>query len=354
MSRVRQRRAGHRLSAIDLFCGCGGLSLGLRRAGFAVLGAVDADRLAVDTYRNNHKGTSVLENDIRSVSATQWMKELGLCKGELDLLAGCPPCQGFSKLRTRNGGRGVSDDENDLVFEFVRFVKVFRPRAIMLENVPGLAKDVRLVRVKRTLAALRYRCAVRVLDATAYGVPQRRKRMILLGSRLSAPRFAEPINRQRTVRGAIWRLPQPEDSDDPVHNYVVRRSDAVIERIGQIPRDGGSRGDLPDEKQLDCHRRCDGFKDIYGRMAWRRAAPTVTGGCINPSKGRFVHPIEDRAITLREAALLQGFPRSYRFKMSGGRYAVAQLIGNAFPPKFAEHHARVVREQMMEHRKKNG
>ena len=354
MSRVRRSRAEHRFSAIDLFCGCGGLSLGLRRAGFAVLGALDADGLAVDTYRDNHKNTGVLERDIRSVCATQWMNELGLCKGELDLLAGCPPCQGFSKLRTRNGGRRIRDDDNELIFEFVRFVKAFRPRAIMLENVPGLVEDVRLVRVTRTLAALRYRYAVRVLDATEYGVPQRRKRMILLGSRLSAPRFAKPVKRQRTVREAIWRLPQPEDSDDPVHNYVVRRSDAVMERIGQIPRDGGSRADLPDEQQLECHRRCDGFKDIYGRMAWRRTAPTVTGGCINPSKGRFVHPVEDRAITLREAALLQGFPRSYRFKMSEGRYAVAQLIGNAFPPKFAEHHARVVREQLVKHRKENG
>lgn len=353
MPRGRGRRGNQSFSAIDLFCGCGGLSLGLRRAGFTVLGALDADRLAVDTYKENHKRASVLARDIREVSAVQWMEELGLSRGKLDLLAGCPPCQGFSTLRTRNGGRCVRDDDNDLVFEFVRFVKAFRPKAIMLENVPGLMDDVRLVRVKCALSALRYRYVVRVLDATEYGVPQRRKRMILLGSRVKAPRFAEPVNRQRTVRAAIRRLPRPEDSDDGIHNYAVRRSSAVIERIRRIPKDGGSRGDLPDREQLECHRRSDGFRDVYGRMAWRRPAPTVTGGCINPSKGRFVHPIEDRAVTLREAALLQGFPRSYRFKMSEGRYAVAQLIGNAFPPKFAEHHARVVREQLLEHRKES-
>lgn len=351
MSSVRQRSVERRFSAVDLFCGCGGLSLGLRRAGFRVLGALDAERLAVDTYRENHKGTSVLERDIREVSATQWMRELGLARGDLDLLAGCPPCQGFSTLRTGNGARNVEDDDNDLVFEFVRFVKTFRPRTIMLENVPGLMDDARLLRVKRRLAALRYRSSARVLDATAYGVPQRRKRMILLGSRVGTPRFAEPVNRQRTVRAAIRRLPRPERSDDPAHNYIVRRSDVVTERIRRIPKDGGSRKDLPDDEQLGCHRRCNGFTDIYGRMAWRRPAPTVTGGCINPSKGRFVHPAQDRAITLREAALLQGFPGSYRFEMSGGRYAVAQMIGNAFPPKFAEHHARVMREQLMEHRK---
>ncbi|MCY4259778.1 MAG: DNA cytosine methyltransferase [Rhodobacteraceae bacterium] len=105
---------------------------------------------------------------------------------------------------------------------------------------------------------------------------------------------------------------------------------------------GGSRTDLPDMDQLACHQRLDGFKDVYGRMAWDKPAPTITGGCINPSRGRYIHPTEDRAITLSEAASLQGFPKSYKFDLSGGRYPAAQLIGNAFPPKFAEHHARAI------------
>ena len=321
-----------RSCAVDLFCGCGGLTLGLRRAGFDVVGALDTDGLAVDTYRTNHRRATVLKRDIRSVDATKWMKDLGLARGDLDLLAGCPPCQGFSRLRTFNGGRAVEDDDNELIFDFVRFVKEFRPKTLMMENVPGLIDDIRLVRVRRSLAGMGYRCAARVFDATKYGTPQRRRRMILLGTRLGWPRFAEPIDRQRTVRGAIRRLPRPEASDDPIHNYVVKRSDSVIGRIRRVPKDGGSRGCLRHEDQLECHRRCDGFKDVYGRMAWRRPAPTVTGGCINPSKGRFLHPQQDRAITLREAALLQGFPRSYRFEMSGGRYAVARLIGTHFPP----------------------
>lgn len=349
MNRVTFTENRLRLSAVDVFCGCGGLTLGLRRAGFAVLGALDADRLAVNTYKANHRRTSVLEQDIRLVDPGRWMADLGLKPGDLGLLAGCPPCQGFSTLRTFNGGRNVDEVDNDLVFEFVRFAKVFRPKALMMENVPALMEDVRLRRVRRSLAGMGYRSEARVLDATKYGVPQRRRRMILLGIRGKSPRFAEPIHCERTVHGAIRKLPRPPASRDSAHNYVVKRSDRVMRRIRRIPKDGGSRDDLGRAEQLKCHRRCDGFKDVYGRMAWRKPAPTITGGCINPSRGRFLHPQQDRAITLREAALLQGFPRSYRFQISGGRYPTAQLIGNAFPPKFAEHHARVVREQLLEH-----
>ena len=112
--------------------------------------------------------------------------------------------------------------------------------------------------------------------------------------------------------------------------------------IRRIPKNGGSRTDLPNMDQLECHQKLDGFNDVYGRMSWHEPAPTITGGCINPSKGRYIHPDDDRAITLREAALLQGFPKSYAFDMSRGRYPAAQMIGNAFPPKFAEHHARAI------------
>lgn len=118
--------------------------------------------------------------------------------------------------------------------------------------------------------------------------------------------------------------------------------------IRRIPKDGGSRTDLPHGDQLACHQKFDGFKDVYGRMAWQKPAPTITSGCINPSKGRFIHPDANRAITLREAAILQGFPASYRFDMTQGRYRVARMIGNAFPPEFAEHHARALYEHLID------
>ncbi len=333
--------------AIDLFSGCGGLSLGLRHAGFKVVAAVDNDPLSVSTYERNHP-IEPIEEDIGKVDPQELMEELGLEPGELDLLAGCPPCQGFSTLRTLNGSRLVYEPLNELVFQFVRFVRVFRPKTLMMENVPALHGDWRLARVEAELDALDYNSDTQVLDAAEFGVPQRRRRMILLAvqKKYGRPSFATPLCDRRTVADAIRGLPSPKDSTDPAHNYPVRRTDRVLSMIRRIPRDGGSRTDLPPEEQLKCHRDFSGFNDIYGRMAWRAPAPTITSGCINPSKGRFLHPEEDRAVTLREAALLQGFPASYEFDLSRGRYPAALLIGNAFPPKFAEHHARSLHRQL--------
>lgn len=328
--------------AIDLFAGCGGLSLGLRRAKFRVVAAVDNDPLSVQTYRRNHKKTHIVDQDIGSISVRNLMKDLGLEALDLDLLAGCPPCQGFSTLRTMNGGKRIEEPLNDLVYEFVRFVKAFLPKAIMMENVPALLHDARFRRVEHQLTALGYSLKTKVLDAQHYGVPQRRHRLILIGLRSGIPSFAPPNRQRRSVAHAIRRMPLPHTSDDPVHNYPVRRADHVKALIRRIPKDGGSRTDLPATDQLACHQRFDGFRDVYGRMAWSAPAPTITGGCINPSKGRYIHPDQDRAITLREAAMLQGFPKSYYFDISQGRYPAAQMIGNAFPPKFAEHHARTI------------
>ena len=331
-----------KFSAIDLFCGCGGLSLGLRKAGFRVLAAIDNDALSASTYEENHKRAQIVKEDIRSVDASKLMTELKLIPGDLDLLAGCPPCQGFSTLRTLNGGRIIKEPLNDLVYDFLRFINTFLPKSVMMENVPALLRDERLQDVMHDLEGLGYACAAKLFNAERFGVPQRRLRLILFASRHECPPFARPVRRRRTVSEAIRRLPQPELSEDPLHNYSVSRAPHVVSLIRRIPKDGGSRTDLPDVDQLACHQRLDGFKDVYGRMAWNEPAPTITGGCINPSKGRYIHPTEDRAITLREAALLQGFPLSYKFDLSCGRYAAAQMIGNAFPPKFAEHHARAI------------
>ena len=343
---MKRRSVKPRL-AIDLFSGCGGLSLGLRRAGFEVLAAIDDDPLSVSTYRLNHPSTVVKDKKIEEVKPVDLMEELRLAPGQLDLMAGCPPCQGFSTLRTLNGGREVEEPQNDLVFDFVRYVECFRPKALMLENVPGLLADRRASTVRRGLERMGYECRAEVFDAARFGVPQRRRRMIMLGARGSAPAFAK-TTRRRTVSQAIRFLSPPEQSNDPAHNYDVRRAAKVLSLIRRIPKDGGSRTDLPSSAQLPCHRDFDGFRDIYGRMAWRSQAPTITGGCINPSKGRFVHPEENRAITLREAALLQGFPVSYEFDLSRGRYPVAQLIGNAFPPKFAEHFGKAIYRHLEE------
>jgi DNA (cytosine-5)-methyltransferase 1 len=333
--------------AIDLFSGCGGLTLGLERAGFKVLAAVEKDSGAASTYRANHPGVLLKETDIQELRAETLRKELKLERGELDLLAGCPPCQGFSVLRTRNGGKRNRDARNTLVGEMLRFVRVFRPKAFMMENVPRLSDRPLFFELCRGLQRLGYRAQFDVKDAAHYGVPQRRRRLILLAGRGFSVPFAKEARYRRTVRQTIGQLKSPQASRDAVHSLPEKvRSERIARLIQDIPKDGGSRTDLPENRQLRCHRATDGFKDIYGRMSWDDVAPTITGGCFNPSKGRFLHPDKNRAITMREAALLQGFPRSYVFDASVGKQALALMIGNALPPEFVRRHAAEVARKL--------
>lgn len=333
-------------TAIDLFAGAGGLTLGLRWARFKVLAAVEIDLLAAETYRSNFPGVRLWETDIRRLSVARVLRELDLRPGQLDLLAGCPPCQGFTTLRSLNGHRVVDDHRNELVLEFERFVRGLQPNAVMLENVPGLATDARLARLTETLATLGYVSTTRVLDASRFGVPQRRRRMILVAGRRQPIPLASETPASTTVRDAIGHLPAAGHSGDPLHDVPETRQSKVQELIAKVPKDGGSRSDLGPGNQLDCHTRCDGFHDVYGRMSWDAVAPTITSGCINPSKGRFLHPEEDRAITLREAALLQGFPAEHRFSLRRGKYPAAEMIGNALPPEFVRRHAAEIRRHL--------
>ena len=330
--------------AIDLFSGCGGLTLGLTQAGFRVVGAVEIDPLAVETYKANHKRVVIWEKDITKISAAKVMRRLKIQRGQLDLLAGCPPCQGFSTMTTLNGRIG-QDKQNDLVFEFLRFVRAMRPKAVMLENVPKLAKNRRFKTLHAELQRLGYEVNHSVLDAANYGVPQRRRRLILVAGHGKKIKFGKIARKRITVRNAFAKLGRRAKTDE-LHNLPEIRSDEVRKLIRQIPHNGGSRLDLGNRRQLECHRRCDGFKDVYGRMAWDKVSPTITGGCCNPSKGRFLHPTKNRTITLREAALLQTFPPNYFFSLKRGKFPAAQMIGNALPPEFIKRHAAQIRNHL--------
>lgn len=326
--------------ALDLFSGCGGLSLGLKKAGFRVAAAVEIDLKAQETYRLNHPNVKLYGCDIRELSASSLLKDIGLKRGELELLAGCPPCQGFSRLRTKNKGASVKDSRNDLISDFLRFINDTFPKSIMMENVPGLAKDQRFLDLCSAIEALGYKYVVHVLDAADYSVPQRRKRLILLASRVHQPVIAKKHPVRITVRDALAKVGAPSASKDLLHKIPEKRSLSVQEIIKNIPKNGGSRKDLPQNLHLDCHKNANGFHDVYGRMAWDSVAPTITSGCTNPSKGRFLHPSFNRTITLREAAVLQGFPLDYKFNISHGKGAIALMIGNALPPPFITAQAR--------------
>ena len=329
-------------AAIDLFSGAGGLSVGLRAARFRLIGAVELDPLAAETYRINFPSVRLWRSDIRTLDPKRVMEDLGIRPGELGLLAGCPPCQGFSTIRTRQG-KTVRDPRNALVDDFIRFAAVLKPRTLMMENVPGLANYSRFKSALATLRRLGYSVQWEVRDAAQFGVPQRRKRLIMAGARSGADLLPDPGEHvSLTVRDAIGTLPKAGLSNDPLHDTPENRTARVKKIISRIPANGGSRSALGDH-QLLCHQKTDGFKDVYGRMAWDAVAPTITGGCVNPSKGRFLHPEEDRAITLREALLLQGFPPGYQLSLDRGKFAAAAMIGNAIPPPLVAAHAQGLR-----------
>jgi DNA (cytosine-5)-methyltransferase 1 len=326
--------AGKRRKAIDLFSGCGGLTLGLKDAGVEVIGAIEIDDRARQVYRANHPEVAFLANDIREADPRGIMRRLRLRPGELDLLAGCPPCQGFSRIRRKNRRGAKADERNMLIDDFAAIVEALRPKNLMLENVPGLADYPRFRAFKKNIERLGYAYEWSVLDVSRFGVPQRRTRLILIASMGKPPSMAQPSDRRVTVRDAIGALPKAGASGDLLHDLPEARSQKIRSLIAAIPKDGGSRASLPREMRPTCHRDYKGFNDVFGRMAWDDVSPTITSGCSNPSKGRFLHPEEDRAITLREASILQGFPPTYKFDPKFGKETLALMIGNALPPPF--------------------
>ena len=323
----------NKYNAIDLFSGCGGLSEGLRSAGFEVVAAFDNDADSVATYRLNHPKAVVFEDDIRNVDPAEIKKIIG--DEPLHLLAGCPPCQGFSSVRRLNRKRSVRDDRNGLVLEYLRFVKALKPLTIMMENVPGLINYVLFKRVVKELEEMGYHPKTKIVSIQEYGVPQRRKRLVMVGSLLGELDTAKPTGEKVTVRDMIGHLESVTKTKDQVHKIVASHRPEVMERIKATPKNGGSRTDVP-QFELKCHKKEGvGFNDVYGRLRWDDYSSTITGGCLNPSKGRFLHPQQNRTITAREAALLQTFPPNYKFPEGISKTSISLLIGNALPPKFS-------------------
>ena len=340
------------LPAVDLFCGAGGLSLGLRDAGFTPVYALDSDRHAAETYRRN------LGAHVRCAPASEVTPEVicqvtGVAPGEFALVAGGPPCQGFSVQR-----RGTRDDpRNDLVVQYARLATALRPAFILIENVPGLLGRRGAAEFKRAAAVFKaagYRHAARVLDAADYGVPQHRRRAIVIAWRADGSGFTFPAathgeDTWRTVRDALGDLPEPPDDgaehpDFPNHRKV-KVSPLNERRIAHVPP-GGGRADLPRELQLDCHRADNGHRhlDVYGRMEWDKPAPTITAMFDNFTRGRFAHPVRNRSVTGREGARLQSFPDTFVF--TGPKKDVARQIGNAVPPLLARRVGEAIRRAM--------
>ena len=331
-------------TAIDIFCGAGGLSLGLRTAGFNIVAAVDNDGAAAATYRSNF-GDHIIEASVDEFTPEDLLSIARLQPGECDLLAGGPPCQGFSVQR-----RGDGDDvRNHLVLRYLTFIEAIRPRFFLMENVRGLTsrRGARYIdRVTKRARQIGYAVRVTKLNAADFCVPQERVRVFVVGERASGRTkpfsFPRPLvgpSRYRTVRSAIADLPSPPRDGSPhpqfpLHFREARLSPRNLERFQHIP-EGGGRDDLPARLQLPCHvnNPSHRHKDVYGRMAWDSPSPTLTARFDSFSRGRFGHPVEHRTITLREGARLQTFPDHFHFL--GNREQVARQIGNAVPPQLA-------------------
>ena len=337
------------LNSIDIFSGVGGLTEGIHQADFKTQIAFENDEIASNAYRLNHPDTTVITKDIRDVSISSIKRNLNGKK--IHLLAGCPPCQGFSSIRRLNRSYPIPDERNTLILEYVRLTKALKPLTIMMENVPGL---IQYDLFKNTLDILqndlKYHVDYKVVNVKDYGVPQNRKRLVLVGSRLDKVFVAKPVGVKKTVRDAIGNLPLPEESLDQLHKIFPIHTPEVQERINLTPKDGGSRKDLPEKYLLKCHSRENiGFRDVYGRLRWNECSSTITGGCLNPSKGRFLHPEQNRNISAREAALLQAFPPDYIFPINVPKANIALMIGNALPPKFSYYQSLNIRNHLIEH-----
>jgi DNA (cytosine-5)-methyltransferase 1 len=331
---VRNDASAQPLYAIDLFAGCGGASYGLTQAGFEVLVAIENDPAAATVYRQNHRSAHLIERDIRNISNDEIISITE--NRPIALVLACPPCQGFSKIRTRNMRSSVNDVRNMLYVEFLRVVDALEPTSIVLENVPDFSKTKHFRTLCLHLKNQGFHLRSEILDAADFGVPQRRKRLFLVGSRIQLPPRTRPFSKRTTVREAFQELCPSWLAEDPLHNIPHKMSASVYERVSAIPTNGGSRKSLGKEISLRCHLKHSGcFNDVYGRMHWDDVSPTITSGIYSPSKGRFIHPDLNRCISLREAAVLQSFPLSYIFPAHIGKMKIASLIGNALPPKFA-------------------
>jgi DNA (cytosine-5)-methyltransferase 1 len=341
-SRPRSAFRAENIDVVDFFSGCGGTSEGLREAGFKIRAGIDMDAEAASTFRANFPEAAFIERDIRKVRVSELRCVLPARRTRPVLFTACAPCQPFSK---QNGQRGGKDQRVYLLDEIHRFVREFRPEYIFVENVPGIQR-IRsdrgpVGRFKKMLAEFGYAIDCEVLDFLEFGVPQTRRRFVLVASLLGAVGFPEKTHGKGKIPFATvwdWIADLPpieagaEHPDIPNHRAAAL-SPLNARRLMSTP-EGGDRRDWPKGLAPICHKGHRGHTDVYGRLRRDRPAATLTTRCISFSNGRFGHPIQDRALSVREAACLQTFPREFVFK--GSLDGMASQIGNAVPVLLAK------------------
>lgn len=339
-------------AVVDIFCGIGGLTHGFVKEDFQVVAGIDTDATCKYAFEKNN-GAKFIEKDVADLTAEEVLALYP--EGSTKLLVGCAPCQPFSRY-TRDK---TKDTKWDLVSTFAELIVNVSPDVVSMENVPELARHPVFRGFENALAGAGYQCWSQVVACADYGVPQSRSRLVFLGSKLGPISLlpkTHPPSKRRTVKQAIGRLPAikagERDKRDRIHRSSAL-SETNLRRIRSTPAAGGWR-DWPDELVLACHKAETGrtYPSVYGRMDWDDVGPTITTQANGLGNGRFGHPDQDRAISLREAALLQTFPKYYELlepRESVQMRRLARHIGNAVPVRLARIIARSVRRHLEEH-----
>jgi DNA (cytosine-5)-methyltransferase 1 len=329
------------MNAIDFFCGGGGMTCGLINAGINMIFGLDANPTCQATYEHNNN-TQYLCRDILKITAVELVQEFPILLNNDELLmVGCAPCQPFSFLRRGAANEHISVN---LLNEFGRLVVGLHPAHILVENVPGIkGKGAEVLDMFfNTLTEQGYHYDCKIINAKNYGVPQNRRRLVIIASRMFEPHIPIATHGNNllpyvTVYDTINDFPllAAGEENPEIPNHKASHMDPItLQRIRATPHNGGGRLDWPQELYLNCHQNgFAGHSDVYGRMRWDAVSPTLTVKCFSISNGRFGHPEQDRAISLREAAALQSFPNDYVFE--GNLIEVGKQIGNAVPVKLA-------------------
>ena len=332
------------IGVVDLFCGVGGLSYGLKQEGLNVIAGFDIDKTCQFAYEYNNEA-KFFDTDIKQVTGEQIQTLFG--DSRIKVLAGCAPCQPFSSYAFSN--KDKDPNKYDLLYQFGRLINEVRPDIVTMENVTQITQ-FKLKPVLNDFVKLLEKChyyvSVNKVYCPDYGIPQTRKRLVLIASRFGEIKLIPPSHSSKnyvTVKDAIGDLPElkagEQNTDDPLHRAKAL-SPLNLRRVQNTPY-GGSWKDWPKDLQLRCHKSDTGksFGSVYGRMVWEQPAPTMTTQCTGLGNGRFGHPTQNRAITVREAALLQTFPKTYKFFRDEEAVAItkaSRYIGNAVPPKLGE------------------
>lgn len=348
-----------RAVAVDLFCGAGGLTRGLLDAGIPVAAGYDVDEACRFPYEHNNHGAKFEKVSVTELTGKRLAKHYPA--GHIRILVGCAPCQTFSKYT--QGRDNHYDPKWKLLDEFARLVRELKPDIVSMENVPELRRHAVFDRFLSTLADLEFHFTddreKQTVYCPDYGIPQHRRRLVLVASRLGPIELIGPTHspaKQRRVRDVLRGLPALAAGDvspaDPLHR-TSELSPLNLRRI-RHSRPGGTWRDWPRELVADCHKVKSGktYPSVYGRMEWDKPSPTVTTQFFGFGNGRFGHPEQDRGLSLREGAILQSFPRDYEFVEDGGQYCfktIGRLIGNAVPVRLGEVVGKTVINHLRQH-----